>query len=144
MEGQQRKGKITAKIDAFANVAFWQFMVFLFLLCFVWVNEVMDFAAIVFDTPVDEFNLYRGFILSAAVITGGVIAVGNTYEKQRKLVKSLLMSCAYCHRVKTDDGGWMHVEDFFLSHYPVGMDKGVCSDCETMLKSVGEKGLDKA
>ena len=138
----ESKQKIATKIDAFTSVAFWQFMAFIFLLCFVWVNEIFDLSAMVFETDRIPFNLYRAFVLSAGVITCGVIAVGNTYEKQRTLVKSLLMSCAYCHRVKTDEGSWMHVEEFFLTHYPVGMDRGVCAECESMLKSVGEKSKD--
>lgn len=134
------KTKIVAKIDAFASVAFWQFMAFVFLLCFVWVNEIFDLPAQVFDTDPVPFSVYRALLLSSAVILAGVVAVGNTYEKQRSLVQRLLMSCTYCHRVKTEDGGWMHVEDFFLTHYPIGMDRGVCAECESMLKSVGEKG----
>jgi hypothetical protein len=135
----EAKSKIVTKIDAFASVAFWQFMAFIFLLCFVWVNELFDLPSRMFDAEPVPFSLYRAFVLSAAVIAVGVLVVGHTYEKQRTLVKRLLMSCAYCHRVKTEDGGWMHVEDFFLTHYPVGMDRGVCADCENMLKSVGEK-----
>ena len=139
--------KMAARIDAFASVAFWQFMAFLFLLCFIWANEIFDVTSLVFDTDPVPFNVYRALLISSVVLLAGVVAVGNTYDKQRSLVKRLLMSCAYCHRVKTDDGSWMHVEDFFLTHYPVGMDRGVCGDCESMLKSVGEKSkslLDEA
>ena len=137
---QERKTKIISKIDAFSSVAFWQFMSFSVLLCFVWVEEKFDLTSMVFDTDPTPFNVYRAMLLSSVVILAGVVAVGNTYEKQRSLLKRLLMSCAYCHRVKTDDGSWMHVEDFFLTHYPVDMDRGVCADCESMLKTVAEKG----
>jgi hypothetical protein len=136
---QETRTKIVSKIDAFASVAFWQFMSFFLLISFVWVEEKFDLTALVFDTDPTPFNVYRALLLTSVIILAGVIAVGNTYEKQRSLVKRLLMSCAYCHRVKTDDGSWMHVEDFFLTHYPIGMDRGVCADCDTMLKTVGEK-----
>ncbi len=139
MSRRSGKSKMRPRADAFSSIAIWQFMTFILLLCFVWVNEFFDLTAKVFDTEPEPFSPYRAFLMSAAIITAGVIAVGHTYEKQRSLVRKLLMTCLYCHRVKTDEGTWMHVEEYFLTHFPVEMERGACSDCEAMLKSVGEK-----
>lgn len=135
----EEKSKKVKKSDAFASVAFWQFMVFILLLAFVWANEVFDLAARVFDEDPTQFSMYRAALLSAAVITAGVVAVGQTYERQRSVVKELMTTCLYCHRVQTHTGDWMHVEDFFLTHYPVDMQRGACTDCAAMLKSVEDR-----
>lgn len=126
----------TPKADAFSSMALWQFLAFIVLLCFVWTSELLDLPAIVFGSEETEFNIYRVSLLSAAIITAGIIAVGHSYERQRRLVKQLLMTCLYCHRVKTDKGKWMHVEDYFLAHYPVAVDRNACPECQQMLKSV--------
>jgi len=147
MSKQQVKPRMRPRADAFSGIAMWQFMTFLLLLCYVWVHEYFDLTAKVFDTEPEPFSPYRAFLMSAAVITAGVITVGHTYERQRSLVRKLLMTCLYCHRVKTDEGSWMHVEEYFLTHFPVDMERGACPECEAMLKSVGEKAenlLDKA
>jgi len=134
----------TPKADAFSSMALWQFLAFIVLLCFVWASEIFDLPALVFGSEETKFNIYRVSFLSAAIITAGIIAVGHSYERQRRLVKQLLMTCLYCHRVKTDKGKWMHVEDYFLLHYPVAVDHNACPECQQMLKSVEAMHQDKA
>lgn len=125
--------------DAFASVAFWQMMSFVLLVCFVWANEVLDLSFSMFGTEPASFNLYRASLLSAAIITAGIIAVGHTYERQKKVIQGMLMTCVYCHRVMHTDGQWEHVEEYFLRNYPVDMARGACPDCEKMLQSVGDR-----
>ena len=135
----QKDTRSSAKRDAFASIAVWQFMVFILLLCCVWASEYFDIPALVFGAPPSGFNIYRGCILTAAIITAGVTAVGHTYEQQRNLVKKLLMTCLYCHRVKTEEGLWLHVEEYFTNNYPVAIDRSACPDCQTMLESIDSK-----
>ena len=138
MEKKDEKVVISPKQDAFASVALWQFMAFILLLCFVWASEILDIPALVFGSGETPFNMFRVCLLSAAIITAGVVTVGHSYEQHRRLVKKLMMSCLYCHRVKTDKGNWMHVEEYFMSHYPVAIDRAACPECQTMLKSIDD------
>ncbi|MBN1673541.1 MAG: hypothetical protein JXR37_21020 [Kiritimatiellae bacterium] len=132
---KQPETKVPVRTDAFASVALWQLIAFVLLICFVWASEVIDLPAIVFHIAPSPFNFYRVCILSAAIITAGIVTVGHTYERQRSLVKKLLMTCLYCHRVKTTKGEWVHAEEYFLNHYPVAMDRGACPDCGKMLET---------
>ena len=127
------------RADAFTSIAVWQFMAFILLLSFVWASEFLDLPAIVFGTPRTQFNPHRVLVLSVAIGTAGVIAVGHTYERQRAVIKKILMTCLYCHRVKTEDGTWEHVEEYFIKHYPVAMNRGACPSCREMLDSVDQK-----
>lgn len=129
--------------DAFSRVAFWQLMAFVFLGCFLWVVELFDLTSVIFGTPPTPFNLSRMFLLSGGIITTGIIAVGHTYEQQRTIVKGVISTCLYCHRVQSSDGKWEHVNEYFLKHYPVDSNHLVCSDCEKMLSDVN-KHVDKS
>ena len=131
--------KMNARRDAFARIAFWQYLTFIFLLCFVWVIEILDIPHLVFGVEDTPFSLYRVCLLSAAVIGAAVIAIGNTYEQQRALLRKLLKTCLYCHRVKTTHGHWEHVEEYFIKHYPVSMERGACPACEEMLALMNDK-----
>ena len=128
------------KKDSFALIAFWQLLVFVLLLCFLWASEVLDLPHIVFGAKGTPFNLSRVCILSAAIITAGIVAVGHTYEQQRHIVNKLVMTCLYCHRVKTSEGNWEHVEQFFTQNFPVKSNEGACPDCKTMLQSLDGEG----
>ena len=138
-QAEDSNTNMSAQKDAFASVAFWQLMAFCLLLCFVWASEFIDLPHRAFGTPARPFSLYHTSILSAAIITAAIIAVGHTYERQKALVKSLLMTCLYCHRVKTDENTWEHVEEYFMKHYPVAIDRGPCPECESMLRSIDDK-----
>lgn len=125
--------------DAFANIALWQFMAFAMLLCFVWASELLDIPSMVFGMKETPFNLFRVSMLSAAIITAGIVAVGHTYEQQRRLVNELLMTCLYCHRVQTPDGKWEHVEEYFMDNFPVAIERGACPECQAMLSSIDSR-----
>jgi len=127
--------KTPTKTDAFASVALWQFIAFVLLLCFVWASEVIDLPALVFGTKPAPLNIYRLGILSAAIIAAGIVTVGHTYERQRALLRKLLRTCMYCHRVETDEGEWVHAEEWFLTHYPIEMKHGACPECEDMAQA---------
>lgn len=136
---EEEKRKISLRHDAFSEIAFWQIMTFIFLLCFVWAVEILDIPGWAFDTEPTPFSLFRACLLSALVIAAGVITIGITYEKQRQLLRRLLETCMYCHRVKTPDGAWEHVELYFIRHYPVPMKRGCCPECNRMLDEVASE-----
>ena len=131
--------KMNARRDAFARIAFWQYMTFIFLLTFVWVLEFLDIPHLLFGIPSTPFNPYRICLISAAIIGAAVIAIGCTYEQQRAMLRNLLRGCLYCHRVKTADGKWEHVDEYFMKHYPISLERNACPDCEKMLSDVNGK-----
>lgn len=137
--------KMAAGRDAFSSVAIWQMMTFMMLLCFVWASEFLDLPSLVFGAEKSAFNIFRAFIYSAVVIGAGIVAVGHTYEKQKAVIANMLQTCIYCHRIKTSNGKWEHVEDYFLKHYPIAINRGYCPECSDMLQAVaqtsGEPGL---
>ena len=128
--------KVRINKDAFASVAIWQIVAFIALILFIWVNGLLDIPARVFGAEPTPFSMFQACMLTAAAITAAVICVGHTYEQQRSLLRKLLETCIYCHRVKTPEQEWEHVESYFIKHYPVGMDRSVCPHCQDMLEEV--------
>jgi hypothetical protein len=133
---EDEKLKLSARCDAFSRIAVWQAAAFGFLLCFVWCVEWLDIPALAFGMPPTPTNSIRLSLLTAGILAAAVVAIGHTYEQQRHLLRKLLETCAYCHRVKMPNGAWEHVEVYFIRHYPVGMQRGTCPACQQMLADV--------
>ncbi|MFO7870391.1 MAG: hypothetical protein R6V03_03050 [Kiritimatiellia bacterium] len=126
----------TNRKDAFSRIALWQFLVFILLITFVWANEKIDLPAWLFGVEPSGFNLYRGLTLTAAVIIAAVVAVGNTYLQQRRIVDKLMTTCLYCHRVKTGEDQWEHIEEYFMKNFPISLSTKACPECRKMLSSM--------
>ena len=139
-ENKEEQIKILARRDAFASIAIWQIAAFALLLFFVWASEWLDAPSHLFDAEATPFSIYRVAVLSLGIIAAGIVTVGHTYEQQRTILRRLLKTCLYCHRVQTPQGIWEHVEEYFIKHYPVPMKRIACPACEDMLDSVADKG----
>jgi hypothetical protein len=135
---KEEERKVSARRDSFASIAVWQSVTFMLLLLFVWASELLDAPAHLFGCEPTPFNLYRVSILTLGILAAGIVAIGHTYEQQRNLLRKLLRTCLYCHRVQTPHGAWEHVEEYFIKHYPVPMDRVACPACERMLESVSD------
>ena len=46
-----------------------------------------------------------------------------------KTLSGLLPICAWCHKVRDDDGYWQQLEEYFVSHSQVKFTHGICGDC---------------
>jgi len=113
----------------FAYVAFWQFMTFLALMLIVWVNEIWDFAALVYGTKPQPPNVFNASLLSAAVIAIAILTVTNTYSQQKRIIRGLLTVCSYCHKVKVEQQVWEGLEKFVVDRSLAAFTHGVCPDC---------------
>lgn len=129
---------MSARKDAFARIAFWQFMAFTFLLVFAWANAILDFPSIVFGTQRLPFDLYRTCMMTAGIMAAAVVTVGHTYEQQKVLLKQYLVACPYCNRVQVNADNWTHAEEYFMEHSPIPVTKTACPSCEKMLTELHE------
>lgn len=60
--------------------------------------------------------------------------VGLTTELQQALAEvtrltGLLRVCAWCRRIRNDEGGWEPMEQYLSKHADVQFTHGICSDC---------------
>lgn len=113
----------------FAWIALWQLLVFLLLLLLVWVDELLDLAALLFDVPPREPNLVRGCLASAGVLLGAVVLVGNTYLQQRRIVRGLLTICSYCKKIRLATESWQRIEEYIGRRSAIQFTHSVCPQC---------------
>lgn len=115
--------------DPFAYIAFWQLLTFIFLILLVWVNELRAGAMFFYNDSLEDINVYRGFILTAAVLVTAIIAVGNTYLQQRRVLRTLVSVCSICRRVRLNNEVWQKLEDYIGERSLLTFTTGICPDC---------------
>jgi hypothetical protein len=48
-----------------------------------------------------------------------------------KTLEGLLPICAWCHKIKNDDGYWTKLEEYVTVHSSAHFTHGICTDCNT-------------
>ena len=66
----RRKKHRHRKADGLMWIAFWQLMAFAMLILLIWLNEIMDLAALWFGTAPGHPDIFRGSVLTIAAIVG--------------------------------------------------------------------------
>ena len=127
--------------DPFAYIAFWQLLTFIALILMIWINELRDGATVFFDADPSEVNIFRGFILTAAVLVTAIITIGNTYLQEQRVVKSLISVCSNCHRVRLNDTVWQKIEEYIGERSLLTFTHGLCPQCTNeLMKTIEKKG----
>ena len=127
--------------DPFAYIAFWQLLTFIALILMIWINELRDGAGIFFDADPSDVNIFRGFILTAAVLVTAIITIGNTYIQEQRVVKSLISVCSNCHRVRLNDTVWQKIEEYIGERSLLTFTHGLCPQCTNeLMKTIEKKG----
>ena len=115
--------------DPFGYVACWQLMTFIMLLLLIWVSELRDMPALLFDIAPVKVNYVRGCVLSAGVFITAVIAIGNTYLQQKRVLTHLISVCSNCHKVRVNEDNWNRIEDYVSENSPLIFTHGLCPEC---------------
>ena len=134
------KKQIHLPKDPFAYIGFWQFLTFIMLILVVWVNEVRDMPALLFDTAPQDVNIFRGCLLTAAVLVTAIVAIGNTYLQQKRVVNSLISVCATCKKVRVNQHQWKQMEEYISDNSLLTFTHGLCPDCtEKVMQTINQR-----
>lgn len=137
---QEQNERVKLPRDPFAYIGFWQLMTFVIMILLVWVNELHDVSAMMFNTPWQEINVYRACFLTAGVLVAGIICIGNTYLQQKRVLNSLLSVCASCHKVRVSQQRWQQLEAYISENSLLTFTHGLCPDCmERMMQAINER-----
>jgi integral membrane sensor domain MASE1 len=52
-----------------------------------------------------------------------------------KTLRGLIPICAWCHKVRTDDGAWQRVEAYISEHTDADFTHGICPECAALAES---------
>ena len=126
--------------DPFAYIGFWQFMTFIMLILLVWVNEVRDMPALIFDTTPQDVNIYRGCMLTAGVLVAAIVAIGNTYLQQKRVLNSMISVCSSCNKVRVNQNQWKQIEEYISDNSLLTFTHGLCPDCmEKVMQTINQR-----
>jgi len=113
----------------FSYLPVWQFLGGIILLQLVWLNELLDFPALLFGVERTGPDIFRGCVLSAFILVVMIITVGHTYLQQQRLVSGLLTICCYCRRIRLSQTAWEQIEAYLGRHSELKFSHGVCPEC---------------
>jgi PAS domain S-box-containing protein len=88
----------------------------------------------VFDrgVPIVEDGTFGGFIGSCVDVTERVEAqrqLARAYDAALDTLRGFLPLCAWCKKIKDDDGNWTELESFVGKHADVKFSHGMCPAC---------------
>jgi PAS domain S-box-containing protein len=93
-----------------------------------------------FDRGVPYFDSAGGFAgyIGSCVDVTETVAAEAALERARlaelKVLKGLLPICAWCKKVRADEGYWQQVEVYVRERTDAVFSHGICPDCATKLK----------
>ena len=57
------------------------------------------------------------------------VAERETALEQVKILKGFLPICSSCKKIRDDEGGWHHIEDYIITHSEADFSHGMCPIC---------------
>ncbi len=123
------KKRRAKKGDGLFSVAFWQFMAFVMLVLVIWLNEVIDIAALWFGGSSGEPDIFRGCVLTVATMVTAIVTVGHTYVQQKQIIRGLLTVCAECRKIRVADEVWEQLDEYISEHSLALISHGLCPRC---------------
>jgi hypothetical protein len=90
--------------------------------------EVIDTLQIVGDLEVSFFMvaLFVSLLIAHLQLRNEEL---NSAHAELETLSGLLPICAWCKKVRGDDGYWQQVEDYFASRSQIEFTHGMCADC---------------
>lgn len=128
-ELKDKRALVLTPSHGFAYIAFWQWAAFIVLLLLVWANELNDLPSLWYGNAPRPPDLSRALLSTAAVLFTGIIAIGNTYLQQRRLIHSMVAICSYCRKIRVDQELWEGLEAFIDKTSTISMTHGICPEC---------------
>ncbi len=113
----------------FEYIAFWQFLGFVFLLCLVWVNELLDLAHLIYGTHSDGIDWIGTCILTACVILSGFVVISHTFVQEKRLLQGMFTICSYCKKVQINQEQWQRFDSFIADTTLAEFSHGICPEC---------------
>lgn len=113
----------------FRNVAFWQGMGFVMLVCLVWVTETLDLTTVFFSRDPTPNDWLGATLLTFGILIIAFVTVAHTYVLQRRILEGIIIVCSYCSKVKIEETNWERMERFLAGKTRARFSHGICPSC---------------
>jgi hypothetical protein len=82
---------------------------------------------LIWKLPILSFDSVINISIRIAVFVSFAYLV--SFARELHILRGLLHICAYCGRIKNDDGSWISLEEYIVNHSEVTLSHGMCTDC---------------
>jgi hypothetical protein len=121
--------------DMLRTIVIVEIIVFLFIILFIWTEEIFDFPHLLLHaepTPVNyEESLMETFVFTA--IFGFLVYHTIRLLLKIRYLESYVRICAGCHKIYID-GKWVSLEEYFNNYMDKKTSHGLCDDCRKYYK----------
>jgi hypothetical protein len=78
--------------------------------------------------------------LTAAVLVAAIVAIGNTYLQQKRVLNSMISVCSRCNKVRVNQNQWKQMEEYISDNSLLTFTHGLCPDCmEKAMQSINQQ-----
>lgn len=113
------------------SLALLELLTFTVLFCIIWLNEVNDYTFVYFGVPADAPNVYRGYILSGAVIFCAIISIGCTHLHAKYIIRGMITICSQCRKIRLKEESWADADQYISDYSLADLSHGLCPDCSS-------------
>jgi uncharacterized membrane protein len=108
---------------------------FLLIAAIIWMDELLDLPRLFFGAAPTPVRMGEGWMESGLTLLVGTAIVSITYRAFRRIeyLESLVVMCAWCRRVRGDDG-WLTVEAFLQRQHHAHTTHGICEGCAAEIR----------
>ena len=82
---------------------------------------------VIWDIPWIVADTIVNVLIRIVVFT--TLAYLISFARELHVLRGFLHLCAYCGRIKNDDGCWISLEQYIANHSEVALSHGMCPDC---------------
>jgi len=102
----------------------------------IWIDEILDIPHNLLGAPATLINWRESLFESVAIVGCGMILIKATRAlfAEIQYLEGFLLVCAWCKRIRDEQGEWEQMEAYIHSHSEAVFSHGVCPDCEDKLK----------
>jgi len=83
--------------------------------------------------------------LTAAVLIAALVAIGNTYLQQKRVLNSMISVCSSCNKVRVNQNQWKQMEAYISDNSLLTFTHGLCPDCmEKVMQTINQRTAEKS
>ena len=123
------KGFVTKRVVVYEAIAF------VFLVIFIWLDEVIDIPHLLLGAQSTPLNWKEALFESLTIAFVGVLIVNVTNKLFQRMIylEGTLSICANCKRIRDDKGNWRQIESYIQDHSDARFSHGICEECSDKL-----------
>lgn len=104
---------------------------FLLVVLVIWLDEVVDLPYLLFHAPRTLVRYPEALLETILILIIGAGVVSSTLwlSGRVKQLESYIVMCAWCRKIKTDDGRWVTIEEYIWERDEREITHGLCETC---------------